>query len=406
MVKANKVKILVFIWSVSVFVTFIAPLKIYPVFFVVFIASFCFLVNKETLKLDYRTANIFFLIILLILVFLLSGFSGMFELDFFSIKDNIKVFINFLWLTSSIVFFYVHKDEILENVLIVERTFLLIIYLSCFQLFIKIALLNLWLVPFDGSNTSSQVSYVLDNVPTIFGDTNKNIFSTKVIFILIITISARVFHFFTFKRYEILVMIGLVFSVYSMSRTGQVVFVLFFLLLVIRSLNITKRKKYLKPFLFLFFFALSYLGVMGALNSFFHLDLSNSNNDGFSARLILWALYFQNVGRIEILGSGAYSSSEILRLMINRDESNFHNVFMNLSFEIGWLGFLLYIVMLVSIFSFTKSKVDKPSLLLLVLPFIACVNSQYTGYSADEIIYLANSFNLVLFIKGKKLKDD
>lgn len=398
--KVSKVRLLTLIWCFAIFTTFISGVKIYPIVFLLFSFLF-FALEHKSIKVNYYVLLLILILFSLIQVFFLSGIHGFKSTGFISVKDNFKMFINYLWLISSVLFYQKFQTQIQSNKDILRLTFLIILILSSIQLIYKINALDLWVTPFDGSNVSSSVSTVLNEMPSFFGDLNKNIFATKVLFIFIIYIQMNQVGFFGKKKIKWgLIIWGLVFSVYSLSRTGQAIYLIFIFLLFLKAYFEYPKYRALRPIVVSLIVFMGLIVVRVALNSFFHLDLSSSA-DGFSTRLILWLGYLKNIGNIGYLGNGVFSAADFIEQTIGRRESNFHNVFMNMSYEAGWIGLGMYFLLLVSIYHIFNFRQLFWISTALFIPFIGCINSHYTGYGPDEVIYMANSFSILHFVKAK-----
>ena len=90
-----------------------------------------------------------------------------------------------------------------------------------------------------------------------------------------------------------------------------------------------------------------------------------------------------------ILGNGIGYSGYYIKTALNMSESNLHNVYLNIFFELGIIGITIYLAMIVSYF---KSLINKESLwnivFVIFIPFIIITMLQYLGFDNDIILML------------------
>ena len=118
--------------------------------------------------------------------------------------------------------------------------------------------------------------------------------------------------------------------------------------------------------------------------------------DGGFTRLYIWNKLISNIGDTHfIIGNGLGYSKTFISQVVQRQESNLHNVYMNLFFELGIVGILSYILFLVF---FVKENIKSNEMIkfifLIVIPFIITTSLQYLGFDNDLVIM----FILILIV--------
>ncbi|MEP4535160.1 MAG: O-antigen ligase family protein [Cyclobacteriaceae bacterium] len=404
LVRLSSFELRFFVWCLAVFSTFIAPIKVYPLFFVAFIFSHILFVKKDELKIRKKLFLVIFMTIMLILTFIFAGIKGFERFGVIKFVDYFKMALNYSFLAVSLHFFSSCKSETLRLSIYFKRLFVLILLLSLFQLLNNIYQINFWTVPFDGSNNKSWVSYRLTLPGVLFGDLNKNIWSTKVIFFCIMLFLFKWKGIIDFKRFTwwLIVFLVLFFVVYSLSRTGQVVFATF--LVVSLFVSVLESQRFRSFRLLFISFLLLTIGFLSqfVIGKVIHLDISNASSDGLASRIVIWYTFINHGDFINLLGFGVNSASHFISEYVGRQENNFHNVFINLVFESGLIGLLLFLLILFWLYfrnEYVKS--DRSLSFVLLLPLLVCLNSHYVGYDADLVIYLINSYVVLMLNKFK-----
>lgn len=409
MLKLKRVNLLLILWCLSVFSTYIAIVKIYPICFVLFIIGVVVAYFENLLRMHVVIYNKVAVIVPIVLFFLLSSYWGFIHHGQFQLVDNIKMIINYLFLSFSIFFFIEKKREIGNRLNYLEILFWAIIILNVLQLVMNVKLSNYWMVPFDGSNISSMVSYRLTEYPIYFGDRNKNIWATKVIMNIIIFLFLIYLKKIKYGKITIGILSILItfFVIYSSSRTGQLSFISFlFLLTFYHILTVQKISRFFKILLIICIISGSTYVFPLLVDKVLRIDLSvvelNEKTDGLASRLLLWNMVLNEINSIGILGNGIHTAGSYISTFVGTKEDNFHNVFLNLLYETGWAGLLLFILLLVACFKVDKGiQFDSRLSLILLVPLIVILSSSYLGYDADVVIYLSN----ITLIKSLYLKD-
>lgn len=186
------------------------------------------------------------------------------------------------------------------------------------------------------------------------------------------------------KRKVIHILIGVITLLLLLSRTNQIAIVIptvFMSFYLIRNISY-KYKIAIGSVLGVLVLG----GITIYLNKFFHINF-NLNDGGFS-RLIIWDNLFKNFRETNwIIGNGIGYSGEFIRSVVGRTESNLHNVYLNIFFELGVIGISSYVMFLVLfIKSFSNKNNIVKILSLLVVPFMIITSLQYLGFDNDIVM--------------------
>ncbi|MBO1436372.1 O-antigen ligase family protein [Meiothermus sp. CFH 77666] len=380
------------LWLICVFSLFV-PTQVYVLLF----ASFIFCVTLLVVfRINAGLARPRGLALVFIGVTYIVWASLVFALnrEFSVPKQYIKLVLNTSFFVASVVFFEQHRQHSIWMLRSLKHLLALLIALSAVQVTLNVALLNAWLWPFSGQISNSSAAYLIATPGVFFGGVEKNIWATKIAFVVILYISIS----WVERRVSLLSLViiglGLFCVLYTFGRTAQLAtfigLALFGLLIVLNS-----RQRLYRLFLFglillLTPFILQYLSSLLRFDwSLFDLS-QDAQKDGFQGRLLLWMSFLRNPGDFNYLWGngiqyGRYYFSEIVFL----GNDNFHNVFLNHLVDFGALGLLLYIFMIATIFS---RPVALSTRLLLLLPLLACASLQYVGYDNDIMVYLSASW--------------
>ena len=357
-------------------------LKLYPLFFLLFVFLYCFQEGSFDKKLGF-------------FICLFLGFAS-----FFCVFNLPKSFdlISFLKLLINVIYFlcvssYVRRKNILHVVSLFSCAASVFIVLSFFQTFYIVQALSLWSLPFSLADSTS--SYVIQNRTIFFGDLNKNIWASKVCIFLMIYLLCL----YVNKRFSIGAMLvfflGFLNLLYVSSRTAQLALLMFFASLLIYHYWFVNKKRTLLVILVIlcipvFLYALQRI-VRTDFSAIFNFDPGAQNHmgDGLLARFIIWN-YILNIVSFDqwLTGSGILSFSYLTGNIF--PENNPHNVFLSIGLDFGLLTLLAYLCMLA--YLFTRSTLS----LVLLIPFMVFANSQYLGYDSDLVVL----FNFI-FVLGK-----
>lgn len=378
----------------ALFTTFFAPAPLYVIIYIVNIVVANLIVfvyyKSGSLTINYTYLWSLFLFIT---VGLLFGFI------YWGNSDGVflfKIIVNILFLATWFNVLTCFNSLNIPFFLHLEKSIYVLLIINFLQILIYVAIMDLWTLPFNVSNSSD--AYGISRMLPLIGNENKNIWSSKLAFIAIIYFKAVDEGFFKINRSKkIFLQIIVVLSMlYLTSRTGITIIFLYFAVNKLKQiLNIQNRRVrrlWISVFgLALCFAAILFTNVVLRLDSNI-LDVSHGHEgDGFKARIMLWAYLFSNISQINIfLGNGIMFAGVFFKGVFS--ESNLHNSFLNVWLDLGFLGLLAYLAMFVNTFNgFTKHLLNK---LDLIIPFIACLMIQYSGYDNDIFLF----FVLVLGI--------
>lgn len=173
----------------------------------------------------------------------------------------------------------------------------------------------------------------------------------------------------------ILILINIFGLISTGSRTGFIAFVFIAAYYTIKFINNKNFRSFLliTVFLFLIYFLITdsnFLNV-SVLERFSIRRIFISNNDGFNGRIEIWNSYlqilFENPLRM-FIGHGIGSTN--IGLMNNFDISRSpHNVFIELFFEIGLIGLILFLFILYKMILNSKKHVELKTLVYISLIF-------------------------------------
>jgi hypothetical protein len=374
------------------------PIAIYPLFFILFtILNFFLLVNNRYLI----SKKLFNLLIFIFIFIFIATVSLLLNIEDSDIKQYFKIIINFIFLISSIYFinqnFYLFK----EKRKIFQLLFEVIIVLTFIQVIINVYIINFWIMPFVGVE-NSVIAYRIVEPPIFFGTTEKNIWATKIAFIQIIYFSFIYFEFFKTNRVKLFfIWILAIFNIlYTFSRTAQLVLLLFITMFFVWKIFYLYKNMLLKILATVLFLILSIPVGIILFEKLFHLSLGSG--DGMAARLELWMALYNNLDNMNLfIGNGILYAKYVISHFTHWTNNNFHNVFLNTFADEGILGLITYILILRNIFKkkFLILIYRKYILLVLFLPFFACINSHYLGYDSDIVIYFSLVFLLSKYLQ-------
>ena len=363
----------------------IGPVYI-PLFILFSILVFVKFIIEERGKLKQNLLTHFSVILLIILNALVIFYFKRSDSSFVIL---LKLITNYFWLLSAILLFA--RINISQYLILIERTFTLIILLTFIQVFINVVREGLWLSPLHQESSISAFAIIKPGV--LFGGNQKNIWATKFVFSVITYFSGVFFRCFTPSvQKRILFTFLSIFSIfYLTSRTAQMIFILFSMILIwyvyIKKLRFRYKVIGVGIFFGILFYIFPFIfeKLLRLDSDLF--DVSKGHDgDGFKARVILWIYLIENIDKINILwGNGILFVDSFFEGIFS--ESNIHNAYVNIWLDMGISGILLFFILVFKTFNF---KINGSNLIYLSgIPFGACLLVQYIGYDNDIVMYLA-----------------
>lgn len=369
--------------------------KIYPFIMVGFI--FLMIINSSNMKKIKKEC----ILITLLLIFSIGNYI-LFSNDFINFQYILKLIVNFGFLLSFLIL--KRKYDIKKIIILIK----ILIILTFIQILIVYYLKDINLFYFFQINNSSEAYLVdIDQVPFLFASSNKNIWSTKILFLEII------FMFYSYKNnmkdyfFYILIIFNCLLLI---SRTGYLALLLYIVLQIF--LTVIKKYKKNKKILISIFLGLL-LPLLFSVNlifeKFLRIDFNNLEEylalktDGGAARITMWIIFLKYFDSINILrGIGIGNTPKFLLYYGGGSDGNMHNFILNTFLEQGVIIGVIYILFH---FLFIKKvvKAFKWDSLLLLVPFYAVISLQYLGYDNDIVIYISLVYILIdKFKEGEK----
>lgn len=354
------------------------PLKVYPLFFLMSPIFVILLVARNghiRLRLNSRLLSMFFstwlYVLYVILCYLFIGGVDEFLL---------KTVVNFLLLIGLVVFVWLGVGVEKMKVVIALALSLSIVIIFI-QVLYSVGSGGLWMHPFRIEN--SEDAYMIQRVvPVVYGDENKNIWSTKSLIYyigLIILCGLRDF------RVKLTAPLMVFVLIYTSSRTAQ----LAALVAVVAWCLGWLRVNYVRWWFVLMALLITggglYVYVGGAPVP--EIDLSGGHGgDGLFARFILWSHFAESVGSFSVLdwmfGHGVMSVAKFINS--NFEENNLHNVVLNQLYDYGLVGLLLYLNTLRLFWERLDGAVRVPVMASVFVIFM----SQYFGNDPELILLM------------------
>lgn len=376
-------------------VSIFLKIKIYPFIMVGFI--FLMIINFPNMKKIKKEC----ILITLLLIFSIGNYI-LFSNDFINFQYILKLTINFGFLLSFLIL--KRKYDIKKIIILIK----ILIILTFIQILIVYYLKDINLFYFFQINNSSEAYLVdIDQVPFLFAAENKNIWSTKILFLEII------FMFYSYKNntkdyfFYILIIFNCLLLI---SRTGYLALLLYIVLQIFLTIikKYKKNKKILvSVFLGLFFTLLFNINLI--FEKFLRIDFNNLEkylslkNDGGVSRIINWIIFLKYFDKTDFLeGIGIGNTQNFLLYYGGYPDGNMHNFIFNTFLEQGIIIGVIYILFH---FLFIKKvvKTFKWDSLLLLVPFYVVISLQYLGYDNDIVIYMSLVYVLIdKFKEGEK----
>jgi len=339
----------------------------------------------------------------LFLFLLIGTMSFLLNINNSDSRQYIKMILNFTFLINIVFYIKINSCIFIKKRKTFQYLFEFIIFLSFFQIILNIYIIDFWKMPFIGIKNSVE-AYKIVEPNVFFGTTEKNIWATKIAFIEIIYFTLVCFKYFKINRFMVYVIwfVSLFNILYTFSRTAQLVFMLFLIMFfILKIFNLYKN--FMFKFLYIVIFILFTIPITAVIfDKLFHLTLDGG--DGMSARIELWILFYNDLKNMNIfIGNGILYAKHVIPEFTRWTNNNFHNVFLNIFSDEGLFGLILYILILKTIFFKFSKKIrnnDKNYIILvLFLPFFACINSHYLGYDNDIVIYFSLVYLTITYLE-------
>ncbi|MBB6713501.1 O-antigen ligase family protein [Clostridium gasigenes] len=380
---------------ITIFTVFIASLRLYIPIFALNIIIVVTLILTGDIKLKFSKWQI------AVITFMLwSIISSIFAILIFKhtvdINTLVKLNLNMMFLLTTSLVIEQKSIEFNKKKFMNFLEFIIIInFIQILLIYVFGGLVNEFI---NGSLTQkSDTAYVISAFYNVIGAESKNIWAGK--FLLFYTVYLYVITFDEFiiskVRKYIHIIIGILTLLLLLSRTAQIAVIIPIIFIGFYSIRNIQYKYKVAVY---FAFAIGIVIVMTIFfNKFFHIKFDMT--DGGYTRLYIWQKFFENVYNTNfVIGNGIGYSKQFIETVINRTESNLHNVYFNIFFEMGIIGVTSYITFLIAFAKevMTKNKIIT-TLFIVVVPFVITTFLQYLGFDNDIIMV----FILLLILKQK-----
>ena len=369
----------------TIFSIFLIPLKLYVPLFAINILLILMLILTGEVKIKLSKWQI--AVILFMIWSIINSALAMFVFKTtVSIGTLIKLNLNMAFLLSTSIVLKDKRIKIKKGKLINFLEFIIIIN------FIQIILIYILggLVGMLFSNAlmqSSDSAYSISAYYNVIGATNKNIWAAKfaLIYIIYIYLTSNERIKLNKIRKFIHIIIGLVTTFLLLSRTAQIAIILPILFIIFYSIRNINYKY--KVIIYSIFAVLSIFAGFILFDKFFHIKFDMT--DGGYTRLYIWGEAIKNIWKSHwITGNGIGYSGHFIETVVDRTESNLHNVYLNIFFEMGLMGIGAYISFLVFYFKEIINKSDIVKVIFtLLIPFGAITMLQYLGFDNDIVVF-------------------
>lgn len=354
-----------------------AYFKSYPLFFTAFIMVYVFL-YRSVCGAVFVPASVFLAVG--VVVSLLHADAAFDHVSFIKLILNVSFFL----FASS----YVARIDFYKAVGLFRRAAFFFILLSFIQAFYTVYSRGLWMLPLHLENSSDSYAFG-GNV--FFGDLNKNIWASKVAVFMIISTVCQYLVRRGRGSFIVSFFMGSFVLFYVSSRTAQLAFIVFILVLAFYHFWLVKRQRAVLlvfailalPFVFLVLSKLIRLDFADIAS--FDPELDGHMGDGFLARLIIWN-YVIGIFDFKGLAVGNGILSFPLYTGGIFSENNPHNSFLNILMDFGGVALFLYVFMI------WRAAAGASLSRLLLIPLLVFLNSQYLGYDSEVMVFLAFIF--------------
>lgn len=403
-VKINKIlEYLYLIILVSIFL----KIKIYPIIMLVFI-FFTIYNYKFNYNFKIIKENLYIFLFLILSIFNFIIFNKNLE----NISYIFKLVINIGFLLA----FKMNNSIFTENKSIekIMKVIKFLIIGTFLQILLLYFIKDISLFQFMNTHGSGDAYIVnFQNVPFLLGNENKNIWSTKIIFLEIILLT----YWYKKEKINYFYMFLILFNcVTLLSRTGYLALTIYFCVLffnyILKVIKKIKNGKYLIIIFFIIFIPIFFINLDILFEKIVRVDFSSfkleeylkKENDGGVSRLINWIVFFKYYFQDSpILGVGLGNTQKFLIKYGGFPDGNMHNFLLNCFLEQGLIIGIIYILFH---FEFIKKVIKnlKIESLMLLLPFYAVISLHYLGYDNDIVIYLSLVSILIKFFKKEANK--
>lgn len=389
-------KILEYLY-LSTLISIFFKIKLYPIIMLVFIFFTIYDYKfKYNIKIIKENIFIFLFLVLSILQFIF------FNKNIENIKHLLKIIINIGFLFA----FSINKASFIDEKNI-EKIMKVIKFLTI-GTFLQILLLyfvkDINIFSFFNIQDSGE-AYIINfkNVPFLLGNANKNIWSTKIIFLEIILLT----YWYKKEKINYFYLILVLFNcILLLSRTGYLALIVYFGCLFfynfLKKVKEIKRGKLFKiiiiAIIIVMFFIMSNIIFEKFLRidfSFFKEEYLRRQNDGGSSRIKNWEIFFKYYFQESPLsGIGLGNTKKFLLKYNGYPDDNMHNFLLNCFLEQGLIIGIVYVLFH---FNFIKKVVKnlKMESIVLILPFYAIISLQYLGYDNDIVVYMTLVYILI-----------
>lgn len=374
-----------YILYLTIFSIFFIPVKLYVPLFAVNILFVLMLVLKGELKLNLSKWHIAVMLFMVWSIINTALAIFIFKIDI-SIGSLVKLNLNMAFLLAASIVLNDSRVSINKEKLVNFLEFIIIInFIQIVLIYVLGGLLGMLFS--NALMQSSDSAYAISSYYNVIGASNKNIWAAKFAFLYIIYIylTSNSLINLSKKRKLIHIIIGLITTFLLLSRTAQIAVIFPILFIVFYSIrNINYRYKVM---IYSIFVLLSIIVGIILFDKFFHIKFDMT--DGGYTRLYIWGQAIENIGKGHwVIGNGIGYSGHFIKTVVDRTESNLHNVYLNIFFEMGLVGIGAYISFLVFYF---KEIINKSNILkiifTLLIPFVAITMLQYLGFDNDIVMF-------------------
>ncbi len=376
--------LLQYMYIFSIITIFIPINFINPIFFLTFsfLTILYSLISKKIIIKNWYTYIIMFLIYSITICF----FNVLNYNNIFYGEILLKLLINLIYLICVNIFININNNfELNKNLLKIIKLIIVLTFIQIIYIYIKN---NSFLNILSGNIITSSDRYGLLEGKVLFGHSNKNIWSTKVLFIQLLYLYKK-----GNRKFDLYIIISFINIILLSSRTAQLSYFIAFFYLILKSIIRKKNILYLQTF------GLLGLMIVVIVINFLINKIMNINmniNDGGYIRLIYWKTFFEYFSKTNfIIGNGQLYASIFLPKFspIYIGENNLHNVILNILLDFGTLGFTFFIIIFINVFKEIlkyNRKLDK--LFIIIIPYFITISLQYLGYDNDLIFFLGMVF--------------
>lgn len=359
------------------------PIKIYPLMFFI---SISFMLWKTKIKFHFF---VFFALCFL----LLSAFSILHvDIDSDVLTSLVKLSLGIAMMVCCAIF-SISGGRSIAMLEIIHKYLSVIIMLCLVQVVILHA-------ESGGVSIIARDSYIagmiFNSKYAVFGGEDKNMFGAKV---ALFGLAQYILHSYLYKKGANL-WLGIIFlaGLLSMSRTPVA-----FVLATVALYKVASRRGFMMK-LSIFVTLL----VVFAISSPYIIDYLRISSidqgklsDGMSIRLLYWAAVLNNIDLIGFFGQGLLSAREFLPIYSEyyNGEPNVHNLYLNTFLDLGFTGITIYILMILSLFSYLKHLNGPLAFVIISASFIMSC-TLYTAYDIEMWCFLSLSIFMLRLIKS------